>query len=143
MSDRCSNRAETVADIAVMITTLLKLLPRMMMIMTIITIMCHLLTYKIDVSCSSIRPHFQLFFLSLHIDPTMHNVLGLSFPFYGRPIGQAIILCSCSFFFFLWPPCVADADIIFYLPLLLLLSSFFLACSQRSQIGCHTFRHMV
>ena len=53
------------------------------------------------------------------------------------------LLCSLLF---LWPPCVADAHIIF-LPcgFFYLLSSFFLAYSQPSHIGCllHVLPHMV
>jgi len=42
----------------------------------------------------------------------------------------------------LWPPCVADADIIFSSCGFFYLSSFyFLAKSQRSQIGCLPFFH--
>ena len=36
----------------------------------------------------------------------------------------------------IWPPCVADADILFYPWFLLLLLLLFLVYSQRSQIGC-------
>ena len=45
-------------------------------------------------------------------------------PLYG--IGQAIIYLPCGFFF-LWPQCVADADIIFLSCGLFFLSSFFLS----------------
>jgi len=48
-----------------------------------------------------------------------------------RPICYRTVVCLSL----LWPPCVGDADVIFcscgYF-----LSSFFLACSQRSEIGC-------
>jgi len=36
----------------------------------------------------------------------------------------------------LWPPCVADADIVLWFLLLLSIFLFFLALSQSSQIGC-------
>jgi len=42
--------------------------------------------------------------------------------------------------YFLWPPCVADADIIF-LPCGFFLSFLFLALSQRPQIGCLPYFH--
>jgi len=44
--------------------------------------------------------------------------------FYGRLIGQAIIFCRYGFF--LWPPCILDADIIF-----LSRFFFFLSCFSR------------
>ena len=44
----------------------------------------------------------------------------LRWDFYGRPIGQAIVFCSCGFFFL-----------------------FFLACSPWSQIGCLIHPHMM
>jgi len=58
---------------------------------------------------------------------------------YGRPMGQGILFSSRGFFFMAaWPPCVADAEILlrsygFY---------FFLAYSQRSQIGCLPYFHI-
>ena len=55
-------------------------------------------------------------------------------------IGQTIIFSCCDL---LWPPCIADADIIFLPCGFFLLSIFFsfLALSQRPQIGCLPYFH--